>query len=359
MRQRGVFGQPSPEAVERFYTGMRPFWFPVLECDALEDGKPLAVELLGEPLVVVRLDGRTVVMQDLCRHYQAPLSLGEVVEWNGRQCLMCPYHGWTYGSDGRCVRIPQLPPDRGIPASARVPRFPVEERYGLIWVSLTDEPRFGLPDYPEFDDPSFRKNGIRTYEPYKASATRVLMGSLDDTHYPWVHEGLLGVREEPEPPDHKVWRHGDQYLTAQYTIQQPRSVLTSDESALGDEAEEASLETVTYTNTVAMPNTIRLVKDIDSSKQLVIWTTSTPHRYDLTSSYWRIARNFDLDPARDAQYEAFADKVREQDRPIWEGQRPWLLPPFWTKVELPIRPADQPLIGYQKWLEELEISIDV
>ncbi len=48
--------------------------------------------------------------------------------------------------------------------------------------------------------------------------------------------------------------------------------------------------------------------------------------------------------------------VRAQDKPIVESQRPWLLPPFWTRIELPLRPADLPLIEYQRWLEELGIS---
>ncbi|HMR68080.1 MAG TPA: aromatic ring-hydroxylating dioxygenase subunit alpha, partial [Anaerolineae bacterium] len=76
-------------------------------------------------------------------------------------------------------------------------------------------------------------------------------------------------------------------------------------------------------------------------------------------SYWIVARNYDLDPARDQSYEDFQDAVRAQDKPILEGQRPWLLPPFWTKIELPLRPADQPLIEYQKWLEELEIAVNI
>jgi vanillate O-demethylase monooxygenase subunit len=72
-----------------------------------------------------------------------------------------------------------------------------------------------------------------------------------------------------------------------------------------------------------------------------------------------VARNYDRDPAHDQTYEDFEDQVRAQDKPIVESQRPWLLPPFWTKIELPLRPADQPLIEYQKWLEELEIAVDV
>jgi vanillate O-demethylase monooxygenase subunit len=64
-------------------------------------------------------------------------------------------------------------------------------------------------------------------------------------------------------------------------------------------------------------------------------------------------------PAFDADFETLQDTLREQDRRIVESQRPWLLPPFWTKVELPLRPADLPLIEYQRWLEELGVTLAV
>jgi vanillate O-demethylase monooxygenase subunit len=64
-------------------------------------------------------------------------------------------------------------------------------------------------------------------------------------------------------------------------------------------------------------------------------------------------------PAFDAEFEHLQDTLREQDRRVVESQRPWLLPPFWTKTELPLRPADLPLIEYQKWLEELGVTVTV
>lgn len=359
-----IFGSPAAESVAKYYAGMRPYWYPVLPLDELPDDKPAGVELLGERVVLAYLNGDIVALQDLCRHYQAPLSLGEIVEWNGSQCLMCPYHGWTYDRGGQCVRIPQLEASRSIPHEARVPAYRAEERYGLVWVCLEEEARFELPDFPEFDDVSFHRGPLRSYEPYRASAVRCIMGSLDDTHYPWVHEGYLGVRSQPEPPEHEVWRDG-RTMISRYEVVQPRSVLTMDTSALqgpagnGGGTGEPELERVTYTNHVAMPNVIRLVKDINSRTQLVIWMATCPHRYDWTSTFWQMVRNYDTDPGRDPEYERFADTVREQDRPIWEGQRPWLLPPFWTKVEMPLRPADLPLVEYQKWLEELDIALDI
>lgn len=347
---------PSEEAIHAYYEGMRPFWHPVLRSQDLPEGKPLGAELLGEEIVLARLNGRVVALQDLCRHFQARLSLGEITTYDGQQCLMCPYHGWTYDQSGQCVYIPQLAPGREIPREAKVPRFLAEERYGLIWVCLEETPRYDIPDFPELDDPAFHAGPLRTYDPWTASAPRIIMGALDDTHFPWVHPGLLGERSNVAPPDHKVRREG-RYLVAQYTIVQPRNVSTADLSSGGNGTDDDK-EVITYTNYVGMPNTIRLVKDSRSGRY-VIWLAASPNRYNRTTTFWRVARNYDRDPARDPQYEEFEDRVRAQDKPIVESQRPWLLPPFWTKLELPLRPADLPLIEYQKWLEELGIAVSV
>jgi vanillate O-demethylase monooxygenase subunit len=40
---------------------------------------------------------------------------------------------------------------------------------------------------------------------------------------------------------------------------------------------------------------------------------------------------------------------------VVESQRPWLLPPLSSRMMLYIRPADLPLVAYQRWLEELGI----
>jgi phenylpropionate dioxygenase-like ring-hydroxylating dioxygenase large terminal subunit len=102
-------GEPSADAISGFYSGMARFWQPVLRSEDLPADRPVSVDLLGRPLVLARLDGTVSAMLDACRHYQARLSLGEIIEHQGHQALMCPYHGWAYAGSGRCVRIPQLP----------------------------------------------------------------------------------------------------------------------------------------------------------------------------------------------------------------------------------------------------------
>ena len=55
---------------------------------------------------------------DLCVHRGTALSLG----WVSGNELVCPYHGWRYRTDGRCVAIPQLEDPSRVPAKARMAR---------------------------------------------------------------------------------------------------------------------------------------------------------------------------------------------------------------------------------------------
>jgi vanillate O-demethylase monooxygenase subunit len=348
---------PNTATIEGFYCAMRRFWQPVLRVADLPDCAPIGVTLLGEALVLARLNGAVVAMQDLCRHFQAQLSLGEITNVAGAgDCLLCPYHGWSYAASGQCVQIPQLALGREIPADASVPRYAVAERYGLIWVCLADTPLFAVPQIAALDDPAFVTGPLRTYPVWHASAPRVLMAALDDTHGPWVHEGLVGDRSCPEPPEHVVQRMGAQ-LVVDIRMVQPQNATIRDQS----NGEALPLQEVILRTTVAMPNLIHfMIQASGSTRRTQIWQAVCPVAYNQTITFWGSARDYDLDkPAFDADFETLQDTLREQDRRIVESQRPWLLPPFWTKVELPLRPADLPLIEYQRWLEELGVTLAV
>ena len=349
--------QPTTATIDSFYTAMRCFWQPVLCVADLPDGAPVGVTLLGEALVLVRLNGAVVAMQDLCRHFQAQLSLGEITKVAGvGDCLLCSYHGWSYAASGQCVHIPQLAPGREIPVDARVPRYATAERYGLIWVCLAEAPLFDLPDIPALDDPAFLTGPLRTYPRWHAAAPRVLMAALDDTHGPWVHNGLVGDRAYPEPPEHVVQREGVQ-LVVDIRMVQPQNATIRE----GSNGQASPLQEVILRTTVAMPNLIHfMIQASGSTRRTQIWQAVCPVAYNKTITFWGSARNYDFDkPAFDPDFEALQDTLREQDRRIVESQRPWLLPPFWTKIELPLRPADLPLIEYQRWLEELGVTLAI
>jgi phenylpropionate dioxygenase-like ring-hydroxylating dioxygenase large terminal subunit len=173
---------------------LRSSWFAVAR--TVDVGvRPVGVRLLGEAVVLYRSpDGQVVAAPDRCPHREAPLSAGSIVDG----CLVCPYHGWTFGDDGRCVRVPSASVGVPPPPRAHLRRHHCTERYGLVWVSL-DEPKNDLPLIPQDDDPNFRR--INTpVDVWQTSATRMTDNFLDITHFPFVHVGTFGRAQDTEVP---------------------------------------------------------------------------------------------------------------------------------------------------------------
>lgn len=173
---------------------LRGYWYAVAQSSDVAPG-PLAVTVLGESLVLWRLaDGTLEAARDRCPHREAPLSLGRVVE----DGVQCPYHGWTFGASGACVRIPAAPLERAIPPTARLATVQATERYGLVWVCL-DAPVADIPAMAYEADERFRRLNTPV-EVWHVSATRMADNFVDIAHVPWVHTGTFGRAQDTEVP---------------------------------------------------------------------------------------------------------------------------------------------------------------
>lgn len=92
----------------------------------------MPARLFGEERVVWRDDtGSAHVWDNRCIHRGMRLQYGFVD--GGR--LACRYHGWRFGADARCEKIPAHP-DMTPPEDFCVPAFVSAEAGGLIWTSL-------------------------------------------------------------------------------------------------------------------------------------------------------------------------------------------------------------------------------
>ena len=101
--------------------------------------KLLPLTILGENIVLYRQsNGRPAALEDACLHRKLPLSMGRI---RGNE-IECGYHGLRFDAQGQCVHIPCS--DR-IPRNARVRSYPVQERYGLIWIWM-GEPALALAE---------------------------------------------------------------------------------------------------------------------------------------------------------------------------------------------------------------------
>ncbi len=100
-----------------------------------EPGDYLTHDATGVPLLLCRTaSGEVTAFLNVCRHRGTRL----VPEAQGhhKHAFVCPYHGWTYDSQGRLRAVPH---EVGFPSkptgSVGLARLPVAERFGFLWVA--------------------------------------------------------------------------------------------------------------------------------------------------------------------------------------------------------------------------------
>lgn len=163
------------------------FWYPAEESSALTD-KPLKVQMLGLWFVLWRdRAGKAHCVHNTCTHRGGSLGDGKIVD----DCIQCPYHGWKFDGTGACRRIPSLGPLAKIPERARIDAYPVEERYGLIFVFLGDLPEGERPTIMpnvEYGQPGWRT--LSTRYRWKTNYVRLVENQSDPSHVEYVHSGF-------------------------------------------------------------------------------------------------------------------------------------------------------------------------
>ena len=168
-------------------------WFAVARSIDVGDA-PMRVTVLATNIVLYRSHEGMVAAGDRCPHREAPLSAGTMRDG----CLVCPYHGWSFAAEGRCVDVPSSAENVPPPPRAHLATFACAEKYGLVWVCL-GTPRADLPVIPHEDDPAFRR--INTpVDTWRTSAPRMTDNFLDITHFPFVHVGTFGRGQTTQAP---------------------------------------------------------------------------------------------------------------------------------------------------------------
>jgi phenylpropionate dioxygenase-like ring-hydroxylating dioxygenase large terminal subunit len=98
-----------------------------------DPGDFFADDLSPIPTLVARgEDGRLRAFANICRHRGSRLASGN---GSGANRFVCPYHAWSYDLEGKLRAIPEEYGFAGIDKERHcLTAFPVEERYGLVWV---------------------------------------------------------------------------------------------------------------------------------------------------------------------------------------------------------------------------------
>jgi phenylpropionate dioxygenase-like ring-hydroxylating dioxygenase large terminal subunit len=151
--------------------------------------KPLARTICDEPVVLFRTaNGAPVALRDMCCHRALQLSLGRVIG----NTIQCGYHGYSFDATGACVDIPGQP---NIPARARVPSFPVVEKWSCVWIWMGDAaaadpekiPNIWWADHPDW------KLSTPDMAPLNCDYRLITDNVLDATHLTYVHPTTIGA----------------------------------------------------------------------------------------------------------------------------------------------------------------------
>ena len=204
---------------------------------------------------------------------------------------------------------------------------------------------------PEWDDPSYKKV---VCGPYKfKSGYRAVENFFDPTHFPYVHAGVNGVFEAPDPiPPYDVEETAEGLATSEIRVTQPfgdprnipvtayyaykclrplvayfrkRVVIDDPDLAVADRPDE-------FFNTLF---TAQQVTPSESIVRIVCAMNVTP-------------------PPSDEQVRARQEIVYAQDAAIVDTQRPELIP-LELQDELHHR-ADLLSIRYRRWMKEMGVT---
>ncbi len=166
-------------------------WVVIAESKELKKKKIISKTIYGHRLAVYRTaNGKAHAIDSFCPHMGMDMVKGKVVG----ERIQCMFHHWEFDEKGDCVKIPcldKVPNLKKVNAQA----YPVEEKYGLIWVYTDKE-----APYPVYEVPSLKgKDIVFTHlKPFVRIAHPhvTMMNSIDEQHMRTVH--LLEIDLELE-----------------------------------------------------------------------------------------------------------------------------------------------------------------
>ncbi len=280
--------------------------------------EPVRVKMLGQQLVLFRDGaGKVHCLADTCLHRGGSLSKGWITNGN----VTCPYHGWQYNGEGRCVLIPsEMEEDSKIPDKARVDSYPTEERYGMVWVFMGDLPeaeRFPIPPFPEFGDPNWRD--VRSEWIWEADAARVLENGIDIAHASFVHPMFGYNHTARRNKIIKLERH-DGWATSTNEMYPPAL-----KGGLRRFIRKDQAKTHVHPTFYMAGNTIRMHIEANPKMHIIMFDANTPVDEHTTKTFAIQVRNFFRSRLFDRGSLKRLEKVLREDTAIVEETRPFYL----------------------------------
>ena len=183
--------------VERIFLKV---WIFVGRSDEIPNpGDYFTVSLAGGPVIVIRgHDGTARAFANTCRHRGSRLLEGK----GNCRSIVCPYHGWTYGLDGRLAGASHM--DQTVAfdrARYGLSALRLESWAGFLFVTFDPEAESlmaYLGDMPEqFESYNFGDMAVTRRTEYTLACNWKLYAenTVEDYHTAYVHRGSIGNQE--------------------------------------------------------------------------------------------------------------------------------------------------------------------
>lgn len=165
-------------------------------CELANAGDYKAMNVAGVPTLLVRgKDGAVRAFLNSCTHRGSILTSGV-----GRSSrFTCPYHGWTFGTDGQLFGVASQDQYGDIDkASMGLVAFPTYENAGLIWAILDPNSSLDIKRFLSGVDEMIAGFNLESWQPYDqgslsgANWKLAFDAHLDFYHLPVLHRRTFG-----------------------------------------------------------------------------------------------------------------------------------------------------------------------
>ena len=316
------------------------FWYPICTSAELQATEPVAAQIFGLQYVAFRdTEGVPHVLANTCVHRGGSLARGTVKDG----CIVCPYHGWRYGGDGKCQLVPSFEEGSKIPARAKVDSYPVKEQYGIVFAFLGDLPEEQRPplyEIEEYGDEAWREHELILLD-INCYYERSMENGVDFVHNEFVHpiqaspKPIPGTVKFPETP----WGSG---VTSK--------MIEMGRKPSGDEAMESDPNVLNAGTWHYGPNTLITWITFGENRSLHQYIFEAPVDNEHTKVFFLNLRSFMLEPEHDKQIHDANLRVTVEDIVILEGLYPIRTPE--TRTREILTPGDKPVARYRDFLDE-------
>jgi len=322
-------------------------WFAVGRVTDYPPGTYHTLELAGQPVLVwCSKDGKIRAFENVCRHRMSVLAEGS----GEGQFMSCPFHGWTYASDGKLRSAPQV--DKDLTEAIALPEFAVEIWLGFVFVNCdknADAMAPRLEGVEELVRPhridEFSFSFMQSSETVVNANWKLMMEiGLESYHFPFVHRDTLAPRlmGAPDAPETNGW----------WTVSvEPRK------HALLPSAEDPESLTDTERSTTftfgVLPNTVFNI-DVDN----VVWFSVLPLAPTKSRVIYGVAARNEhcvrplggTEIVSVEEYQAWGDRLGAEDNAMSERVQRGLLGKH-AEPGMLIRNAEHCLYDMQRYFE--------